>query len=313
MNDRTHELEKNLLAEKLAKINTAIEPYSKIIVAVIAVIVVGAIGIGLMRMNESAQRSDATLQLLMQNPEVADNFPGTAAASWSMLNQGNDFLSQGVQSLYTDREEATTLLDNAKKQFKRAIDSSDNEVLNSRGHLGLAMIAESLGEIDDAIKHYEKVASIGESEAMVTDVEKRIKTLNQPETKKFLTWFAEQDFSPADPSLPPALPGASTLPELPDLSLPTLGSDDSDEMKDGDETPAKPLEGGLQLPEETPEGDDEKDDAGKSESEKDDAAEGDANDGNKTDSEKTDSADVSEQPPESKSDTDQASNDDADE
>lgn len=266
MNDRTHELEKNLIAEKLAKVNTAIEPYSKIIVAAVAVIVVGAIAIGLMRMNESAKRSDATLQMLMNDPEVADKFPGTAAASWSMLKQGNDFLSQGVQSLYTDREEATTLLDNAKTQFKNAIKSSDNEILNSRGQLGLAMIAESLGEIDDAIKHYEKVASLAESEEMVANVEQRIATLKQPETKQFLAWFAEQDFSPADPSLPPTLPGESTLDDLPPLTLPSLRGDDSEDMKKGDETPAKPLEGGLQLPDNAPEGDSPKGDAPKGES-----------------------------------------------
>lgn len=254
MNDRTHELEKNLLAEKLVHINKAVEPYSKMILAGVAVVVVGAIAYGFVRMNESAKRSDATLELLLQNSEMVDNpkYAGTAAVSWSMLNQANEYLAQGVQTLYMDRDEAETLLEQAKSSFNRAISTSNHEVLRSRAHLGLAMAEESLGDIERAILEYEKVAQIGESDAMVQNVEARVAALQQPETQEFINWFAEQDFAPASPSMPPALPSDSSLPSMPDLDLPDLDLNLSEGLKSDDETPAKPIEGGLEMPADAP-------------------------------------------------------------
>jgi len=54
---------------------------------------------------------------------------------------------------------------------------------------------------------------------MIDEAKQRIASLAQPETKEFLVWFDEQDFSPADPALPPSLPLGQTLPDLPDLDF----------------------------------------------------------------------------------------------
>ncbi|KAA5539900.1 tetratricopeptide repeat protein [Roseiconus nitratireducens] len=251
MNERQHQLEHNLVADGLANAYKKIEPYSKLILAGIVAIVVGLIAIGLYTSGQTAKRSDATLQLLMDNPEVAQQYPGTVAAAWSLLYQGNDNLARGISALYTDRDEAETLLAEAKTQFIDARGASNDTILDSRANFGLGMASESLGEIDEAIEAYKRTIDANESEQMVEVAQERIDRLSDPSTKDFIAWFSEQDFSPADPSLPPELPGASSLPELPDLDLPELDLGDemsSSESGEAEDTPAKSLEGGLELP-----------------------------------------------------------------
>lgn len=253
MNDRQHELEKNLLAEKLAKFNTAIEPYSKIIGIVVTVLIVGGIWLAFQNMSASEQRSDSTYQLLMGNgDEVISKYPGTTAASWANLSQGNEYLAQGVEALYENREEAKTLLEQASSAFSDALKgSSDNRLLKSRANLGLAITAESLGDVETAISHYKECAAAKESDDLVANAEQRIKALGTESTKEFLDWFAKQDFTPAGPALPPALPDESGLPGMADIGLPALDIGGGDD----DDAEAKPIEGGLEMPADAPEAD----------------------------------------------------------
>ncbi|MDV6031566.1 MAG: tetratricopeptide repeat protein [Phycisphaera sp. RhM] len=248
MKDRQAQLEQNIVAENLAGFYKKIEPYSKLILTAVVIVIVALIAVGLYSSGEVAKRSDATLQLLMENPEVASQYPDTVAAAWSLLFQGNENLAQGINSLYQDRDEAETLLSQAKDHFSDARAASKETLLLSRANFGLGMAAESLGEIDEAIDAYKRTVEANESEAMVAVAQERIDRLSSPDTVEFLAWFSDQDFSPADPSLPPELPGASSLPDLPDLDLPDLNM--GDDLKSSDE-PSAPIQGGLELPETT--------------------------------------------------------------
>ena len=70
---------------------------------------------------------------------------------------------------------------------------------------------------------------------MVEVAQQRIASLSSDESKDFLAWFEQQDFAPADPSLPPSLPNDGALPDEPDMSLPGLDLGDlnlSDEPQD---------------------------------------------------------------------------------
>ncbi|QDT06374.1 hypothetical protein K227x_47830 [Rubripirellula lacrimiformis] len=251
MNDRRHELQQNDLAIWLHRVNQAIEPHSRLIAIVVGGLIVAGIGWMLYTSQQTGQRSDATLNLIeaMNSPDtevlesVSQDFAGTLAAEWAKIYQANQFLSDGVDSLFTDRDNAVTLLEDAKIAYENALAGSKDPLLLSRGHFGLARAHESLGELDEAIEEYKKTIGIGESKQMTEICEDRIADLGKPGTKDFLAWFADQDFSPADPSLPPALPGSSALPDLPDLDLPDLnlpggGNSDVMEAEDGLELPA---------------------------------------------------------------------------
>lgn len=242
MKDRQAQLEQNIVAENLGSFFKKIEPYSKLILAGVVALVVVLIAFGLYSSDQSAKRSDATWNLIMENPEVAVKFPNTEPAAWALLFQGNNDLAQGVNSLYQDRDVAETLLTDAKDQFIKAREASKDTIVISRANYGLGMASESLGEINEAIEAYKRTVAADESEQMVKVAQGRIDRLSSADAVDFLIWFGEQDFAPADPSLPPELPGLGALPDLPDLELPDLNL--GDEMKATDE----PIEGGLQLP-----------------------------------------------------------------
>lgn len=250
--ERRHELQQNDLAIWLNKINKSVEPYTKPIAIVLGLLVVGGLALGFYRSEQMAERSEATLQLIQaaagQDAEVlmavSDTYPNTEAGEWARLYQGQLLLSQGIQSLFNDRENAEVLLKDAQQALRAAISSSKETLLLSRGQYGIAQAAEALGNLDEAIEAYKKVVEIKESDAMVEKAQERIDILSKPEAQAFVTWFSDQDFSPPDPSMPPSLPSGNQLPEMPDLTLPPL------DLGGGDDAAPRDLEGGIELPKE---------------------------------------------------------------
>ncbi len=251
-NERRHELETNDLAILLDRVNKAIEPYTKLIAVGIGALFIAVMGWLFYNSQLSGQRSDSTLELIQGTAsqdaevlmEVSDNYPDTAAAAWAKVYQGQLQLSQGIQTLYRDREEAEQLLGDAKSAFQSAVSDSSDPLLQSRAHLGMARADESLGNLEDAIGAYEQVIEIGESEAIIKQAEQQIAALRDPKTEEFLAWFDDQDFAPSDPSLPPSLPGVGSLPDLPDLKLTELpgGEARDEEMELEDEESDQPEE-----------------------------------------------------------------------
>lgn len=247
--ERRHQLEHNELAVWLFKVNKSIEPYSKQIAILVSLSIVALLAWSFLSSEEVAKRSDATLQLIQASGsgdavmlgQVAESYQGTASGSWAKLYEGQALVSQGIQTIFTDRTGAEELLQQAEDVLLSAVNSSTETLLVSRGHYGIAQAREALGEVEKAIESYNQVIQINESEAMVKRAEARIEALERPESQAFLAWFSEQDFSPPDPSLPPTLPGGNTLPEMPEIGLPTL-----DLGVDGETTTP---EGGLELPE----------------------------------------------------------------
>ena len=247
-NERRHELETNDLAILLERVNKAIEPYSKAIAIGIGVLIVALIGWMFYSSQQTGERSDSTLDLIQGNAsqdpevlmEVSNNYPGTAAAAWALVYQGQLQLSEGIQTLYRDRVEAEQLLGDAKTAFQSAMSASSDSLLRSRAQLGIARAAESLGELDQAVEAYQQVVKIGESEAIIEQAEQRIAAIGEPRTEEFLAWFSDQDFAPADPSLPPSMPGFGSLPDMPDLKLTELpGGEAKDEEIELEDEPAE--------------------------------------------------------------------------
>ncbi|WP_246112920.1 YfgM family protein [Allorhodopirellula solitaria] len=230
--ERRHELQENELASAIDRINTKIEPYSKPIAAVLAIAFIGLLAWGFYSSMQAEQRSDATYQLMEGSVRgdsemlatVAATYPETPMAAWARLYQGSQKMAAGINSLFSSRDEAEELLAEASSAYEEALSLSDdnNILIQSRAHYGLARIAESLGDTDEAIAQYEATMEAGESEAMTTEAQQRIALLSKPAAESFLTWFDEQDFTPADPSLPPALPSDQMLPDLPDLDFPEI-------------------------------------------------------------------------------------------
>tara|TARA_R110002049_G_scaffold305056_2_gene501054 strand:- start:23184 stop:24107 length:924 start_codon:yes stop_codon:yes gene_type:complete len=249
--DRRHELQENELAAHLARVNKAIEPYSKLIAVVVGAVVLGVIALALYQSKSSGDRSDATLALIdasmSEDPsdlsQIAATYPTTSAAAWAKLYEGNSLLTQAMQSLFVDRTAAEDSIREARAAYNSALASSDDRIIRSRAHFGLARASEALGEVETAISEYKLTVDADESESMVALARRRIESLESPETQDFVEWFAEQDFAPADPTLPPSLPTGSSLSDTPDVELPDL-----DEGLTSEDESAPLADGGLEMP-----------------------------------------------------------------
>ena len=214
--ERRHDLQENELASVLGKVNESIDPYSKPIIVAVVLAFVGFLGWGFYSSGQAGRRSDATYQLIEASVSndsetlatVAAEYAGTPAAAWSRLYQGSSKMGVGINALFTSREEAEELLSEASGAYQEALKLSDDKIIQSRAHLGLARISESLGNVDEAIESYEAAMAVGESDAMIEEAKQKIASLSKPQTQEFLAWFNDQDFAPANPAAPPSLPGA---------------------------------------------------------------------------------------------------------
>jgi len=228
--ERRHELQQNALADLLGAQIKKIEPYTKLIAVGLAIVVVGALAFGFYRSAAVAARSDATLELLQNtgpvDPDalasVGERYADTSAGALARLFQADALLSEAIAGLFDDREAAEGQLDEALKQYTQVAQTSKDTLLRSRAQFGVARTLESKGEVDKAVSAYNRVIDIGESDAIATAARNRIEHLKSPMTQEFFAWFAKQDFTPPDPTAPPALPGGVSLPDLPDLDLPDV-------------------------------------------------------------------------------------------
>jgi len=228
--ERRHELQQNALADMLGAQIKKIEPYTKLIAVGLSIAVLAALAFGFYRSAAVGARSDATLELLQNSgavdPDalaaVGERYADTSAGALARLLQADALLSEGIAGLFNDREAADGQLDEALKQYTQVAQRSKDALLRSRAHFGVARTLESKGEVDKAISSYNRVIDIGESDAIATAARNRIEHLKSPMTQEFFAWFAKQDFTPADPSVPPALPSGVSLPDLPDLDLPDV-------------------------------------------------------------------------------------------
>ena len=245
----------NALANSIGGINEKIEPYTKPIAATVIAVVIAGIAWALYSSEQTGARSDATLSLIQAVDsgdaevlrDVADTYPETIAAGWASIFRGDNLLATGLDDLYRDRESAMEQLGEAKTAYQDGLSQVGDDVLVARAHLGLAKIAEAEGDMAAAVEAYQSVLDNAESDQMRQFAEQRIEFLQDDRTAEFVTWFNDQDFAPADPSLPPALPGMGELPDLPDLELPDLEElDDVDEASVEDAT-AEATETGTAL------------------------------------------------------------------
>lgn len=229
--ERRHELQENELASWVGDAINKIQPYGRIlaglaVLAAVAFFVSSYLG----SRNEEARQEAwaAYYQALAAGDaadfqKVAETFPGTVAAGWSLQSAGDMLLNEGVGSLFRDREEAKKQLEAAREIYKAVGDSYNDEMLQQRAMIGLAKTEESLGNFDAARKSYEQVTKRWSDSEMSDLAAKRLAALDQPETQQWYDWFAQQTpvTSPLESS--DFLNDISNLPGSPDVSSPGPG------------------------------------------------------------------------------------------
>jgi len=147
---------------------------------------------------------------------VAELYPGTTAAAWAKLNEGEAHLQSGVESLFTDKDGAVRDLEDAQAAFEAALDAKLNDAqLRVRALYGLARTLEATsdGNLKPALDRYEEIVRQYPDTVYEGLAQERIDALQSSDAKSFYAWFSKQKPAPKDALSRPAdsglLPGTS--------------------------------------------------------------------------------------------------------
>ena len=132
---------------------------------------------------------------------VAELHPGTKAAVWAKLYEGEARLDSGIQSLFSDREGASRDLEDAQKAFEAVLDMQNvQEEAEARATYGLArtLEANSSGDLKPALERYEEVTQFTDS-VYAQLASERIESLKSSNAEAFYKWFANANPAVRDP------------------------------------------------------------------------------------------------------------------
>lgn len=252
--ERRHDLETNLLAQKLAGWIKLVQPYSgaaTVVAVAAAVVLVGWFFLGRQAAKADAEAWNAYFLATVDpnaDPELllttAEKHSGSQVAYWANLTWADKQLLSGTQTLFIDKTRARGSLTTAVEAYRLLETSGAPELVRQRASFGLARAYESLGQVDLARKQYQKVHDQDDQGTFAALAKSRVDALDRPEIQEFYTWFAS-----AEPPLPPmsgglGIPGQRPLFNLEGGSffdtglLPDFGLGLDDELPPADVPPA---------------------------------------------------------------------------
>jgi hypothetical protein len=236
-----HELETNVLAHRLEIFIARYKPYtSQIIGGLIAVVVVIMIGSYLIGSSSSRNSetwdsfnhavtstsfgSPPTLEELRRTSQ--DN-PSTPMQQIADVTWADATVCIAARRYLADRPKALESLNTATSAYEGVLQSSKDEQLTGRAHLGLARIYEMQNKLDKAREEYGKVTGAYARYAQV-----QVERLNKPDVQDTYAWLStaqvplpkmpagpgtpgqRPEFSPGEMNLPAVgPPAAATKPE----------------------------------------------------------------------------------------------------
>lgn len=186
---------------------------------------------------------------------VAELYPGSQAAVWAKLYEGEARLSSGLESLFTDKEGAVRDLTDARTAFEAVLDNTELESeVEVRALYGLARTLETTsdGDLAPAIERYEQIVSQFPGTVYEGLAKKRLEALKSADAKAFYAWFSKQEPAPRD-TLPrpsdsgfpagltiPGLDGPSLFGETPATDAPASPAETGSPTDAAPATPAEP-------------------------------------------------------------------------
>lgn len=233
---RRHQLQQNALADALGTGLDRATPWLKPAAAILIVVLLGLGIYWFFQSRSQSYRASAAGELLLatgdEDPRtyeaIASQYPDTAAGRWALLAEGDLYLAQGIDALYVDRSEAEDLLEDAVQSYRAALADATEPMIVTHAHFGLAQALEASGELEEAAEHFELVAQTTDSEVLKETAQQRAEHLRSSEAKEFYAWLASAAGTGGAAGLQGQTPaggaGASGLPDMPNFSLPDLGS-----------------------------------------------------------------------------------------
>lgn len=204
--DRRHELQTNELATRLAHWIEQAKPYSKTAAAAaVAALVLLFAYFYLTHQSQARQAEgwDEYFAALNANkPDdiqgVIDRHPGSTVAHFARLRLADGLLGDGVEELFTDREQAHDKLRKAVDHYAAVRDETASRgPLKQRALLGLGRSREALNQIDEARQDYKAAVDCDPKGALAIAAQQRLDDLERQGTREFLDWFAARETKPA--------------------------------------------------------------------------------------------------------------------
>lgn len=201
--EHRHELQTNELgrvADKVAHdFGGFFEQYgNRIMIGICVVSVVASLIIYKVRSNYSSEAAAWRDLAVSRKPEdfkeVWETHPGTHAALWARVHEGESRLSEGIQSLFTNVESGTKQLKEAREALQSVLDQKGAPPeIRERAQFALARAIEasSEGSEGDAVKAYEALLREFPTTIYKKDAESRIVALNAGSGQEFYAWFAK--------------------------------------------------------------------------------------------------------------------------
>jgi len=270
--EERHRLQQNVLAEWLTEVVNTVRPYANAILATVLLVVVVLI---LWRwwQQQSALASEhawdelysaANAQDSATLDRVAEQNPGTDAASWAAVLSADIHLAAGTDDLFSNKASASQELRKAIEKYLLVRKESRITALRERATFGLARAYEAMGgtrqsegELEKARETYEEVVKNWPDGTYQQAATIRLEDLKSQSTKAFYDKFAQYDPQPSFSTQPgeqnKPLFDSKSLPEdvaVPDFSKMLEGSKDADAKKPAEPAPSNPTDVGKLPPEE---------------------------------------------------------------
>ncbi len=232
-NQRRHHLEQNVLANYLGSGISKTQSILKPAAIVAAIAGLAFLGYTVYQSVVTKNSSESWTEYYFNLDGDAESFAGLAekygdspAGQWARFSAASGFLTDGVEALYTNRQEG---LDSIKKAIAELDAVKDSRIPELRRQAldGLSQAHESLGQLKEASSYIDELLAMDSlPESQREQLSERLKYLNSSEAKQFYEWFAKLDPKPAAPpqtsgdlGTPPTKPTISfdqaDLPKLP--------------------------------------------------------------------------------------------------
>jgi hypothetical protein len=125
---------------------------------------------------------------------VWERNPGTIAARWARVHEGESRLEEGIQLLFTNVESGMNELKLAREALQRVIDEQATPPeIRERAVFSLGRCLESMsdGAEGDAVKSYQMLLREFPDSIYKKSAETRIAALNSGSGQEFYAWFAK--------------------------------------------------------------------------------------------------------------------------
>ena len=202
----------NALAEKTFELVDRLRPHANAIVMAVggaALALLAWLLVSNQTMAGRAQSWDAFLDAVASDsqPMLVDSlgdvirrYPGTPAAQWSEVVLADFAVSEGTDLLFSNKEQGRQRLESAVAAYSAVLADRPRGLLATRATFGLAKARESLGQLGDARRGYEAVATEQAAGGFAHLAEQRVAALERPAAKEWYDWFAAQSFTPPQPA-----------------------------------------------------------------------------------------------------------------